>query len=194
MPHLSLPGTAGSYLLAPYRAEYNEPSILDVRVEIDYDAYAGSQALINRWSGVSGTSVFQFYLTDNYGILQVRQNSSVTDQVVTDVPFTLIPGTATQLRARCDVPASQVLFYQRAVGTALPVDTGWTQTGSPRALPTVTSIAQPTQTGIQLGATSQGGTALMAAGKVFRAVVKKSAAGTPILDADPSDPTTWIFA
>lgn len=194
MAYLSLPGTSGSFASAPYRSEYNEANILDSRVEVDLDSFAG--ALMTRWSGVAASSVFQFYLSGKTPIAQVRQDLSVEDTVVNDAAFTMTTGTRTQLRVTFDVPSAQVKFYQRATGTALTDDSGWTQVGSTGTLPDVTSIAQPTETAINVGASNASGNSLMSTGKFYRAVLKKGAVsgGTLVLDANFEDTTTWTFA
>lgn len=192
MPHLLLDGTPGSYALAPYRSEYNEPSILDIRVELDLDSYATGQALIGRWSGVSTASPWQFVLSATIPITRFRDAANTQHQIVGSA-FTLSAGTRTQLRTTIDIPAAECKFWQRATGTALPVDTGWSQVGTTTVL-TAANIQQFPGTPIQVGALSDGGTTLPAAGKFYRAVVKKGAGGTLIFDPNFEDTTTWTFA
>lgn len=194
MPYLLLDGTSGTFATAPYRSEYNEANVVDLRVEIDYNAYTTGQTLIARWSGVSLASPWHFILSNATPITRFRDASATQHQIVGS-NFTLSAGTRTQLRTTIDIPSAECKFWQRATGTALTVDSGWSQVGATAAL-TATEIQQPTETPIMVGAFNSNGSQLPATGKVYRAVVKKSAlsGGTLIFDADFEDTTTWTFA
>lgn len=189
MAYMLLPGASGDYARLPDAAVLDESGVLDVRAEVDLDAYSGgiTQHLITRWTAGSDR-LWQFYLVDKRGTFTFRNSVGTFDTPQADADFTVTSGTPVQFRCVVDAPNQTATYYQRAIGTALTDDSGWTQVGS---------VIATTNTDIRTGSAvaafgaSDNGTVGRATGKYFRGVVKKGAGGTLIVDADPSDPNTW---
>lgn len=196
MPHLSLPGTAGSFAHAAYRSEYNDATELDVRIDMNYDKLENA-SFLSRWT-ITYQRAFAFQtilaLPSTSLMFYTYSPAFVTEQFICTASLAsagIYQGERWQLRAHVDLTPSELKFYYRAAGTDLESDTGWTQLGATMT-PTAAALYEPITTGLQIGAEYEDGTAQISTGKVYRALLKTSA-GT-VFDADFEDPATWVYA
>lgn len=197
MAYLSVSGT-NSWAEAAHNAAYNEASILDVRAEIDFDAYTGAiQSIVSRRVGSAAQSQFQFFLGASAELsMRIYDAAGPTETTLSNsgTGVTATPGTPIQVRVVVDCGSNTCDYYTRATGTALTSDSGWSQLGTQKTAGGAAALNQPSSCPIEIGATVDG--QLEATGKFYRVVIKKGATsgGTLVFDADFSDTTTWTFA
>lgn len=200
MAHLRVPGVAGSTFLFPSDPAMNEPSILDLRVDVALDDYTnGTQSLMARWDLASTTRAFNFAVWPVSRLLLMRfawAQGSVED-VLSTVGLPVVDGERIQVRGLLDAPAQTCDFYTRDpdLGLDLSDDASWVQLGAQVAV-TNTTIYEPTgPTPLSFGAVGSTApwSAALATGNFYGGFFRKGGA-TDVVDVDFSDVSTWVYS
>lgn len=181
--YVYLPGVSGNYLSVPDAAALDITGDIDIRVRVALDDWtpAASMALVSKFGnapdrayelGISLTTGRPYFTWSTDGTAQVTANATAAP--------TVNDGDPLWVRVTLDVDNAgqyQVIFYTSTNGST------WSALSTVDGASGTTSIAS---TGAALFVGSRTNSAIPAAMKIYRAIVRDGIAGTTVLDVDTS--------
>lgn len=182
--YIYLPGAAGNYLSVPDQTAFDLTGDLDIRVKVALDDWtpSASQVLLAKRATTGQTSYSLRVFTG--GALELAWSPDGTTGAVIAKTSTAVTGITDGepmwVRATLDVDngasGNDVKFYTSEDGAT------WTQLGSTVTTAGVTSVYASTSI-VEVGSRATGASDPLT-GKVYRAVIRDSIGGSPVLDID----------
>ena len=183
-PYVYLPGVASNYLSSPDAAVLRITGDIDLRAQIDADAWASASQteIINRYTAAGNLRSYRFGLNVSGGLFvywSTDGTTTINKSSTINLPFTQGKmWVRATIKVNNGSAGNDVNFYYSSDGSS------WTQLGTTVTTAGVTSIFAGTSI-VAIGTLGDGTTQPIPA-KIYRAQIYNGIAGTLVFDADTS--------